>query len=192
MGSVKYRFIEFFVFDYDSLPYILALFFWLGVPFPLVALDKIFFLPSSIFPFLVSFFPSFPVASFFPLFIYFHFTFPTSFSSLSLPFLPPFFLSSLLHFFLLSFPPSPSFFPLLLFTSTPSFLPSFSSSSSSLPICSVILESFVIQLDVISIVMRAVIKAFVYIAESCSSYCCNVFHLLFCILGLDVCVHYAA
>ena len=39
-GSVKYRFIEFFVFDYDSLPYLLALFFLLGVTFPLVALDK--------------------------------------------------------------------------------------------------------------------------------------------------------
>ena len=41
--SVKYRFIEFFVFDYDSLPYLLKLFFfWLRVTFPLVALDKFF------------------------------------------------------------------------------------------------------------------------------------------------------
>ena len=35
-------FIEFFVFDYDSLPYLLSLFFWSGVTFPLVALDKIY------------------------------------------------------------------------------------------------------------------------------------------------------
>ena len=34
--SVKYRFIEFFVSDYSSLPYLLSLFFWSGV-----ALDKI-------------------------------------------------------------------------------------------------------------------------------------------------------
>ena len=39
--SVKYRFIDFFVFNYDSLPYLLSLFFWWGVTFPLVALDKI-------------------------------------------------------------------------------------------------------------------------------------------------------
>ena len=38
---VKHRFIKFFVYDYDSLPYLLSLFFWLGVPFPLVAPDKI-------------------------------------------------------------------------------------------------------------------------------------------------------
>ena len=41
VGSVKYRFIEFFVFDYDSLPYLLSLFFLSGVTFPLVALDRI-------------------------------------------------------------------------------------------------------------------------------------------------------
>ena len=39
--SVKYRFIEFFVFDYDSLPCLPSLFFWSGVTFPLVAPDKI-------------------------------------------------------------------------------------------------------------------------------------------------------
>ena len=39
--GVKYRFIDFFVFDYSSLPYLLSLFFWLEVPFPLVALDKV-------------------------------------------------------------------------------------------------------------------------------------------------------
>ena len=38
--SVNYRFIEFFVVDYGSLPYLLSLFFWLGVTFPLVATDK--------------------------------------------------------------------------------------------------------------------------------------------------------
>ena len=38
--SVKYRFIELLVLDYDSFPYLLFLFFWLGVTFPLVALDK--------------------------------------------------------------------------------------------------------------------------------------------------------
>ena len=38
---VKYRCIEFFVFDSDSLPCLLSLFFWSGVTFPLVALDKI-------------------------------------------------------------------------------------------------------------------------------------------------------
>ena len=40
-NSVKSRFIEFFVFDYDCIPYLLSLFFWFGVTFPLVALDKI-------------------------------------------------------------------------------------------------------------------------------------------------------
>ena len=40
--SVKYKFMEFFVYDYDSLPYLLSLFFWSGVTFPLVALDKIY------------------------------------------------------------------------------------------------------------------------------------------------------
>ena len=39
--SVKCRFIEFFAFDYGSFPYLLSLFFWWGVTFPLVALDKI-------------------------------------------------------------------------------------------------------------------------------------------------------
>ena len=39
--SVKYRFIEFFVFDYGSHPYLLSVVFWSGVTFPLVALDKI-------------------------------------------------------------------------------------------------------------------------------------------------------
>ena len=34
----KYRFIEFFVFDYDSLPFFV---FWSGVTFSLFALDKI-------------------------------------------------------------------------------------------------------------------------------------------------------
>ena len=38
---MTYRFIEFFVSDYDSLPYLLSLFFWSGGTFPLVALDKI-------------------------------------------------------------------------------------------------------------------------------------------------------
>ena len=38
--SVKYSFIEFFVFGYDSLPYLLFVF-WSVVTFPLVALDKI-------------------------------------------------------------------------------------------------------------------------------------------------------
>ena len=38
--AVKYRFIEFFVFDCDSLPYLFFVFWW-GVTFPLVALDKI-------------------------------------------------------------------------------------------------------------------------------------------------------
>ena len=50
--SVKYRLIEFFVFDYGSLPYIVSLFFWSGVTFPLVALDKITivcFIPSIYF-----------------------------------------------------------------------------------------------------------------------------------------------
>ena len=37
---MKYRFIELFFFDYGSVPYLLSLFFWLGVAFPLVALDK--------------------------------------------------------------------------------------------------------------------------------------------------------
>ena len=40
--SIKYRLIEFFVFDYDTLPDLLSLFFWSGVIFPLVALDKIY------------------------------------------------------------------------------------------------------------------------------------------------------
>ena len=31
--SIKYRFIEFFVFDYGSFPYLLPLFFWSGVAF---------------------------------------------------------------------------------------------------------------------------------------------------------------
>ena len=46
MGSVRYRFIEFFVFEYGSLPYVpvLSLFFYSGVAFPLVALDKIYFI----------------------------------------------------------------------------------------------------------------------------------------------------
>ena len=35
--SVKYRYIEFFVFDYDSLPF----YFHSGITVPLVALDKI-------------------------------------------------------------------------------------------------------------------------------------------------------
>ena len=39
--SVKDRFIEFFVFDYGSLPPLLSLFFSSGVTFSLVALDKI-------------------------------------------------------------------------------------------------------------------------------------------------------
>ena len=38
--SVRYRFVEFFAFDSDSLPYLLCLCFWSGVTFPLVALDK--------------------------------------------------------------------------------------------------------------------------------------------------------
>ena len=37
-----YRFIELFVFDYKSLPYLLSLFFWSAVTFLLVALDKTF------------------------------------------------------------------------------------------------------------------------------------------------------
>ena len=37
----KYRFIEFSVFDYNSLPYLLPLLFWSGVIFPLIAPDKI-------------------------------------------------------------------------------------------------------------------------------------------------------
>ena len=41
--SVKYRFIEIFVFDYDSLPYLLSLFSWSGVTFPFAALHKITF-----------------------------------------------------------------------------------------------------------------------------------------------------
>ena len=41
-SAVKYRFIEFFVFDYESLPYLLSLFFWWRVTFPLAALDKIY------------------------------------------------------------------------------------------------------------------------------------------------------
>ena len=47
----KYKFMEFFIFDYGSLPYILKLYFWLGVTFPLVALDKIYVrpVPSSFF-----------------------------------------------------------------------------------------------------------------------------------------------
>ena len=36
---MKYRFTEFFVFAYDSLPYLLSLF-WSGVAFPLVTLGK--------------------------------------------------------------------------------------------------------------------------------------------------------
>ena len=36
MKSVKYRFIEFFVFDYGSLPYLLSLFFWSGVTLTMV------------------------------------------------------------------------------------------------------------------------------------------------------------
>ena len=40
--SVKHRFIEFFVFDDDSLHYLLSLFSGRGVTFPLVALDKIY------------------------------------------------------------------------------------------------------------------------------------------------------
>ena len=47
VGSVKCRFIEFFVFDYDSLPYLLSLFFWSGVVFPLVALDKTYLIYST-------------------------------------------------------------------------------------------------------------------------------------------------
>ena len=39
---VKYRFIEFFVFDYDSLP----IYFQSGITFPLVALDKILLIPG--------------------------------------------------------------------------------------------------------------------------------------------------
>ena len=39
-SSVQCMFIEFFVFDHDSIPN-LIFFFWLGVTFPLVALDKI-------------------------------------------------------------------------------------------------------------------------------------------------------
>ena len=38
--SVRYRVIEFFVFDHDSLPYLLFVFL-VEVTFPLVALDKI-------------------------------------------------------------------------------------------------------------------------------------------------------
>ena len=38
---VTYRFIEFFVFDCCSLPYLFSLFYWLGVTFPLVALGNI-------------------------------------------------------------------------------------------------------------------------------------------------------
>ena len=37
----KYRFSEFFVFDYDSLPYIFSGSSWPGAIFPLVALDKV-------------------------------------------------------------------------------------------------------------------------------------------------------
>ena len=37
--SAKYRFKEFSLFDYDSLPYLLSLFFLLGITFLLVALD---------------------------------------------------------------------------------------------------------------------------------------------------------
>ena len=39
--NVKYRFIEFFVFDYDSRLYLLSLFFWSGITFSVVALHKI-------------------------------------------------------------------------------------------------------------------------------------------------------
>ena len=39
--SVKYRFIEFLVFDYGSLPYLFSLFLWSDVAFALVAPDKI-------------------------------------------------------------------------------------------------------------------------------------------------------
>ena len=41
-GKSKYRFIEFFLFNYGSLPYLLSLFFCMGVTFPLVALDEIY------------------------------------------------------------------------------------------------------------------------------------------------------
>ena len=40
VGSVRNRFIEFSVFDYGSLPYLLSLFFRSGVTLRLVALDK--------------------------------------------------------------------------------------------------------------------------------------------------------
>ena len=43
----NYRFIEIFVFDYGSLPNILLLFFWSGVTFDLVALDKILLILKS-------------------------------------------------------------------------------------------------------------------------------------------------
>ena len=39
--SVKHKLIELFVFDYGSLPYLLSLVFWLGITFPLFALDRI-------------------------------------------------------------------------------------------------------------------------------------------------------
>ena len=38
--SVEYRFIEFFVFDFGSLPYLLSLFLWPVVTFPFVALNN--------------------------------------------------------------------------------------------------------------------------------------------------------
>ena len=41
MGRVSLKLIEFFVFDYGSLPYLLSLFFWSEVTFPLDAIDKI-------------------------------------------------------------------------------------------------------------------------------------------------------
>ena len=39
--KLERRFIEFYVFQYDSLPYLFSLFFWLRVTFPLVAPDRI-------------------------------------------------------------------------------------------------------------------------------------------------------
>ena len=44
----KYKFIEFFVFDYDSPPNLLSLFFW--ITFPLVALGKIINMQNYITP----------------------------------------------------------------------------------------------------------------------------------------------
>ena len=37
---VKYGFVEFFLFDYSSLPYLFSLFFWSGVTSSLIAVDK--------------------------------------------------------------------------------------------------------------------------------------------------------